>query len=77
VTTEDLGQIADAISSNGQVWDASSIPEYVADFVDRVPPHVHLEGAPWSALRAYLEKLDRASHFDVVWDALVRRGVTF
>ena len=76
VTTEDLGDIATAIESNYEAWDASMIPSYVADFVDRVPLHIRFEKAPWAALQTYLTEQDRSDKFDIVWAALSRRGVS-
>jgi hypothetical protein len=75
VTTEDLGQLAAAIQSNSEVWDAAAIPAYLADFIERVPPHVQLDQAPWAALHAFLDGVDRIAHFSEAWEVLARRGV--
>lgn len=76
VTAEDLGEIPVVIQSNYEVWDASAIPSYVADFIGRVPPHVHFERAPWTTLYAFLEEEHRSDKFEDVWAALARRGVS-
>lgn len=76
VMTEDLVEIAAAISKNMEVWDASAVPRYLADFIERVPSGVRFERTPWASLQVFLEGEDRSGNFDVVWDALARRGVS-
>lgn len=75
VATEDLAEVAAAVIENGEVWDASAIPRYLADFIERVPLQIRFERAPWAALQVFLEGENRSGNFDVVWDALARRGV--
>ena len=75
VATEDLAEVVAAIIENGEVWDASAIPRYLADFIERVPLQIRFERPPWAALQVFLEGENRSGNFDVVWDALARRGV--